>query len=1010
MLKEIDSTNQGRHARRLLQCLAVAIRPLCVHELAEVLAFDPDVVEGDIPMFRPEWRWEDQEKAVLSACSSLVTIVDGEDCRVVQFSHFSVKEYLTSNRLATASGDVSQYHISPEPAHLILAQACLGVLLKLDGHIDKECYESSDEGTDEYSDERGDEDGGEHCDKDFPLLEYASTHWASHAQVGSVSSGLKNAMDTLFDISQPYFLAWNQKHNVDHNHEHLKSYSIYPANPLYCAALCGFYDLVHRLIAKFPEQVNDRVGVLGFPLVAALCRNNFQVAELLVEHGAHVNARVRALGKYPPLCHAIRFSDDTRVNSVRFLLRHGAYVHAGVQTSRKRGNVGGHQLPLHVAALVGCPEVARILLEHGADVDLPDSRGRIPLHLVSTDDDTGTVSNDNKHEGDRFVLTHLLLKHCRDVNIRDVDDATPLFLASYHGRLEISQLLLDHGANPHAENFQGRNSLHVLSQGIEDKNWLSVNLQNILGVAKLLLEHGVDVNALDKDQATPLHLAAFHGRFEISQMLLDHGAKANAENVLGQTPLHLVSQCPEYCHNENPNIARLLLELGVDVNALDKDHTTPLHFACFHGNIETAHILLDYGAEVNVQNADGQTPLHRFARIFHHRDYDDGSRIVRRLLENGADVNARDKDKATPLHLTSYSGSSKNVQVVQVLLDHGADADVQNTDGRTPLHQVSHNYSHCSQIARLLLDHGGANVNARDKDEETPLHLACSNGNFEAALVLLYHGAELGARNASGQTPLHRGSQVSHVFARTRIVRLLLKRGVDVDARDKNGATPLHLASYKENPPTLRTANIGSRIARVLLDHGAEADAQDLDGQTPLHRVSRSKSHDPGSQGFARVLLEHGVDVNARDRDQETPLHLASYHGGAGVAELLLGHGARVNAEDIRGQTPLHQVLLGSHNYQSLIGRSQKRDPEKAFRLVRRLLESGADVNAQNKDHETPLHMASRLRLYEMARILLKHGADVNVNSEGKSPLQLASGRKGKAMKRLLLANTAKQT
>ncbi|KAH9169142.1 hypothetical protein EDB89DRAFT_1816720, partial [Lactarius sanguifluus] len=125
VLKEIESTNQGRHARRLLQCLAVAMRPLRVEELAEVLAFDLDAMKAEIPTFHAEWRWEDQEQAVLSACSSLIAIVGGNDSRVVQFSHFSVKEFLTSDRLATASGDVSQYHIDPEPAHLILAQACL---------------------------------------------------------------------------------------------------------------------------------------------------------------------------------------------------------------------------------------------------------------------------------------------------------------------------------------------------------------------------------------------------------------------------------------------------------------------------------------------------------------------------------------------------------------------------------------------------------------------------------------------------------------------------------------------------------------------------------------------------------------------------------------------------------------------------------------------------------------------------------------------------------------------
>jgi hypothetical protein len=96
ILREIGKPNQG-HAHRLLQCLVVAIRPLEVKELAEVLAFDFNT--GGMPKLNPGWRWEDQEEAVMSACSSLVTIVKDSDLRVVQFSHFSVKEFLTADRL-----------------------------------------------------------------------------------------------------------------------------------------------------------------------------------------------------------------------------------------------------------------------------------------------------------------------------------------------------------------------------------------------------------------------------------------------------------------------------------------------------------------------------------------------------------------------------------------------------------------------------------------------------------------------------------------------------------------------------------------------------------------------------------------------------------------------------------------------------------------------------------------------------------------------------------------------
>ncbi len=120
-------------ARRLLKCIAVAVRPLRVEELAEILAFDFRALRwGEIPKLKEDWRWANHEEAVLSTCSGLVTIVRHGDSRVVQFSHFSVKEYLTSPHLAQSHEDSSQFHIRLEPAHMILAQACLGTLLQLD--------------------------------------------------------------------------------------------------------------------------------------------------------------------------------------------------------------------------------------------------------------------------------------------------------------------------------------------------------------------------------------------------------------------------------------------------------------------------------------------------------------------------------------------------------------------------------------------------------------------------------------------------------------------------------------------------------------------------------------------------------------------------------------------------------------------------------------------------------------------------------------------------------------
>jgi hypothetical protein len=220
ILREIKRSNRD-HARRLLQCLVVATRPLRVEELAEILAVDFDGAEG-IPKLNTSWRWEDEEQALLSACSSLIAIVNTGYSRIVQFSHFSVKEFLTSPRLSTSSQDVSRYHVSLEPAHVVLAHASLGVLMSLDVR-----------------------DVGGNIRSRPSLAGYAAEYSVGHAQFENASSSLIRAMEAFFDTDKPQFAAWVQLHDIDtgpedHNspffffaHHSFKSRPV----PLYYAAL-----------------------------------------------------------------------------------------------------------------------------------------------------------------------------------------------------------------------------------------------------------------------------------------------------------------------------------------------------------------------------------------------------------------------------------------------------------------------------------------------------------------------------------------------------------------------------------------------------------------------------------------------------------------------------------------------------------------------------------------------------------------------------------------------------
>jgi len=446
VLREIKKPNRD-HARRLLQCLVVAIRPLAVEELAEVLAVDFGDAEG-IPKLKLNWRWGDQEQAVLTSCSSLIAIVDTGYSRVVQFSHFSVKEYQLSTRLATSSGDFSCYHVDLEPAHTILAQACMGVLLRADDHAEQNEVE-----------------------KRSPLAEYAAEHWVTHAQFQGASSSLRKAMEHLFDPDKPYFAAWLQIHDIDNYSKAMLSTirwildSKSSATPLYYAALCGFQDLVEHLITKYPQHVDARGGYFVTPLFAALVRRHFETAELLRHNGADVNA---------------------------------CYDNGGT--------------PLHCAAYHGDFEMVQLLLNYKVDVDTRDEDGWASIHAVSVGF-FDPIPNIYQSLPD---VARLLLEHGADVNSRTSDydyGQTPLHIVVKNNRIEVLHVLLEHGANVAAKDNHGRTPLHLVAE------------RGSVDVARVLLKHGANVAAEDNEGRTPFQIASAWGYNSIIKLLSDHGAK-----------------------------------------------------------------------------------------------------------------------------------------------------------------------------------------------------------------------------------------------------------------------------------------------------------------------------------------------------------------------------------------------------------------------------------------------------------------------------------------------------
>ena len=656
-----------KYAKRLFQSISVSIRPLYVEELADILAIQFDATVG--PSFNEDLRPLDAEEAVLSACSSLVTIVNREGHQVVQFSHFSVQEFLTTDRLAAADERLSCYHILPEPAHTLLAHASLSILLRLDDRIDRNSIGH------------------------FPLAPYAARHWVDHAQFGNVSSHIEGVMERLFDPTKPHFAAWVWLYDID-NHwgTHMSSrHPTWPqteAVPLYYAALCGFDGLVGRLLFSHTPEINSAGGSHTNPLLAALWG----------------------------------FGD---------LVRHLVSLSPHIEFINTRG--GSHTTPLHAATVKGHIEVTSLLLKNGADPNSRDNWGRVPLHKVSqggqnvkkqssfeiartlvyyganvnaTDDEGWTPLHVAARNGNREVA-QLLLLFCANLDARNQDQQTPLHVSCGSGKLEVSRFLIDHGSDIKSRDKDDFIPLHTASR------------YGHVDVARLLLDCGSDVNVRESRGWTPLHDASACGHLGLARLLINRYADVNAHTANGSTPIHLASA------RGHLDVARFLIETGAAMSSRDDDGWTPFHKASYHGHLHVAKFLLECNIDVDIRNGSEQTSLYLASKS---GELD----VARFLIERGADIHAMDNKGRSSLHIASRNGhldimqllidtgvaidtqngtqwtplglASREGKVVvgRFLIERGADINARGNQGWAPLHLAS-GYGHFD-MAQLLLE------------------------------------------------------------------------------------------------------------------------------------------------------------------------------------------------------------------------------------------------------------------------------------------------------------------
>ena len=431
---------------------------------------------------------------------------------------------------------------------------------------------------------------------------------------------------------------------------------------------------------------------------------------------------------------------------------------------------------------------------------------------------------------------------------------------------------------------------------------------NNVDIAKILIDHGADINAYANNGETPFSLAVIRGQSEMIDLLIDYGAVVdekilylaiinNHEYILdtfikqgisldslkemdfnGSTLFevalekefeflldvlindqayveklmnHGIDPLLLSVNNGNAHLIEELLKKGWSIDHKNKAQQTPLMISIIEGNKDIADLLLSYGADLKAQDVDNVNVL----MLSSEKGYLD---IVKKCINKGLDINSRDVFMKTPL---MYAAKGGDAETVKYLIDHGSDINAKADNplviskNRTALMPALENKNH--RVLELLLENG-ANMNYLTNNvliDWTPLMHACHNDDIESLELLLTYGADVKMKNSNGETALIFASQCAPEFP-----RLLLQHGADVNAKDNSGNSAIMYAV---------TDNYDISLTKLLIDAGAGLFEKDNSGNSLILRAAEE-----GNDAQFKYLMEIGADINETNDKGEKAIDL----------------------------------------------------------------------------------------------------------------------------------------
>lgn len=755
-----------------------------------------------------------------------------------------------------------------------------------------------------------------------------------------------------------------------------------------------------------PNLVVDGKTPLHNACSYSRCSPKFEIADLLLQHGAQVNPPQDS-ARLTPLQLAVR-TDNPEL--VQLFLDKGA--DPNIFTTSKSGTA------LQIACTKsGNAVIVELLINAGADIDSCSGyQFRDREEEDSADSDTESRSSEEEDESDYFL----------DSSFGN-SVKPPILIAAEYENWEAVQLLLEEGATVNASLKRGaskvlRKELEEFETPVSTPLQAAVRAENIT-MTRMLLAYGAHVDQKMKGRHgfTALQIAAIVGNERLVEILLRKGAEINAPAGVyyGRTALQAAAS------HLDTKLLSLLLREGADVNAPPalSQGKTALQIAAAEGNIEGVRILLDARAIVNVDPSltEGTTTLGAALTAERHLTK---SEIVDLLLRAGAStaVQINGRERYAPLH---SAVRKQDLDMTRRLLEKGASPNIgfcARTD-KTPLQSAA---SHGNDsLVQELIKHG-ADIHAPPYRNGgcTALQAAASNGNEATVKTLLRFGAKIRSKIADFKGV----SAIEASVARGDylLTQLLLEKEPDVISSDPvtkgrilgkalvswkcdipllelllKGGAYVGKTSHSESRSFLQMAIEGHnfRLVEYLVSAGANVNHRWKSIHeclaTPLQSAVQLRNID-----IVELLLHKGVDVNvpANENGGQTALQIAVSQNNRVIVKLLISHGADVNGlpSPVRGRSALQEAASRGFVELTQYLLACGADPnlpaarvggftalqgaaiEGKIRIVVMLIQAGAHVNAAPavKQGRSAIEGAAENGRLDTLHILLKHHPD----------------------------------